>query len=96
VGHARALRVAERPPNHDPQASSHAGQAETRKATSSQSVTQELRETACLSLFAGREAIGHVAPLGARFEAYLRNDTSLGVHDTVEAALAALLAGDAT
>jgi hypothetical protein len=51
-----------------------------------------MRPTACLSIFDGREAVGHVAPLGARFEAYFSNDISCGVFDTPEAVLAALLA----
>jgi len=62
-----------------------AGQLNDRDAT--------LRPTACLSVFDGRDAVGHVVAWeNGRFEAYLTNDTSLGFHDSVEAALAALLA----
>jgi Primase C terminal 2 (PriCT-2) len=59
VALARALRVAERPPDRDPQASFSAGQLRDREATSSQSVTQALAvvprreelETFVLALF---------------------------------------------
>jgi hypothetical protein len=92
VRHARALRPAIPSPDRRPRATSLAGEAEGRDHKSPKPEFQELRETATLSAYDGRTAIGFVAPLGNRFEAYFVSDVSCGVFDTAAAALAALLA----
>jgi hypothetical protein len=61
-------------------------------ATPAQSEKQELRPTALRSVFNGRTCLGHIlsrGPLG--FEAFDRDDVSLGVFATAEAAAFAIV-----
>jgi hypothetical protein len=92
VLHVKAARPATRGnTGREPHAVSLAGQVEDRELKSPEPAL-DLRPTACLSIFDGREAVGHVAPLGARFEAYFSSDISCGVFDSAEDALAAISA----
>jgi len=93
VKHVKARSLATAETVHEVHGSTKAGELKWPEAISSQPVTQELRTTALRSVFAGREAIGHVVAWPGRgFEAYLPDDTSLGFHETPEAAVAAISA----
>jgi hypothetical protein len=93
VAHVEALRPATDRPVREPHVVSLAGQQRSRELKPHQPAIQALRPTACLSVFDGREAVGHVVAWDGRgYEAYLADDTSLGFYDTPEAAVAAISA----